>query len=163
MALNIRAPLFAGCVLGMTGMTLTGLAKVQETTCLQVCLTGQEDCNTDLVKVNLANRGGPMVVVSQAFLANNEKHSSLHTVIKPRSKLHSWTAPIAELGRSRDINVAEMWVKSRSRRKSSYKSSDDNLRSLLKKSKVQLYVEYKYCYVPWFGFVFNDDACLDLE
>jgi|688.fasta_scaffold65095_4 hypothetical protein len=55
-----------------------------------------------------------MVVVSQAFLANNEKHSSLHTVIKPLSKLHCWEVPIAELGRGRDIDVAEMWVKSRS-------------------------------------------------
>jgi hypothetical protein len=145
-------------------MTLTALAKFQQTIpFLEVCLTGQEDCNIDLVKVTLANRGGPMVVKSQAFLANNEKHSSLHTVIKPRSKLHCWTAPLAELGHGRDIDVTQMWVKSRSRRKSSYKSSDDNLLSLLKKSKVQLYVEYKYFYVPYFGCVLNGEACLDLE
>ena len=167
MTLYVRTPLFVGSALGLT---LAALAKFQETVpCLQVRLTKIQDCNVNLVKLHLANRGGPMVVVSQAFSANNEKHSSLDTVIKPRGKLQGWTRPIGELGPSREVEVTEIWTKTRSRHKSSHKPSDntsdkpsDDLCSLLKKSNVQFYVEYKYCYVPYLGCVLNGQACFDL-
>ena len=154
-------------VVSALGLTLTALAKLQETVpCLQVRLTKIQDSNVDLVKLHLANRGGPMVVVSQAFLANNEKHSSLDTVIKPRGKLRGWTQPIRELGPSREVEVTEIWTKSSDKpsdKPSGTPSDDlDNLCSLLKKSNVQFYVEYKYCYVPYFGCVLNGQACFDL-